>query len=320
MAASEILCRFALKVRVPGRLSWATSALPRWSPPAVRGCRSFASSAGTDLYRKLGVDRNATEEEIKKMYRKQALKWHPDKNPPEKRKEAEKRFAEIADAYEVLSDPAKKRQYDAGGVAGRANGFPAGGMGGGGGFHSQASAEELFRQVFGGLPMDQILSQLLQQQAGGMGQQARPPPNVLRAGMDVQVINNAAAVHSASRRCGIDSTNDGLRSRALGRRGRIVKVDPSDQTAKVKVQDLGDIWFGAGALRPLAGAGASSSQSFGNFGSMPGGAFGGGGPGMVQVRQEMVTLQDGRKAIRVTRVQRMPDGSLQEETSVTPIQ
>jgi len=62
-----------------------------------------------DYYEILGVGKNATQDEIKKAYRKLALKWHPDKN---KSKEAESKFKEINKAYEVLSDPKKRARYD----------------------------------------------------------------------------------------------------------------------------------------------------------------------------------------------------------------
>lgn len=72
-------------------------------------------AAKRDYYEILGVDRNATLEEIKKAYRRLALKYHPDRNPS---KEAEERFKEISEAYAVLSDPEKRRQYDLYGHAG----------------------------------------------------------------------------------------------------------------------------------------------------------------------------------------------------------
>jgi len=67
--------------------------------------------AKRDYYEILGVDRTAGEDEIKKAFRKLAIKYHPDKNP-DNRKEAEEKFKEVAEAYDVLSDPQKRRRYD----------------------------------------------------------------------------------------------------------------------------------------------------------------------------------------------------------------
>ncbi len=68
-----------------------------------------------DYYKMLGLDKNATTEDIKKAYRKLALKWHPDKNP--NNKAAEEKFKKISEAYAVLSDPKKKEEYDTFGSA-----------------------------------------------------------------------------------------------------------------------------------------------------------------------------------------------------------
>ncbi|NXU48922.1 DNJB8 protein, partial [Turnix velox] len=64
-----------------------------------------------DYYKVLGLQKNASQEDIKKSFHKLALKWHPDKNPSNK-EEAEKKFKAVAEAYEVLSDPQKRLRYD----------------------------------------------------------------------------------------------------------------------------------------------------------------------------------------------------------------
>jgi curved DNA-binding protein CbpA len=69
------------------------------------------SSNKKDYYEVLGVKKEATADEIRKAYKKLAIKWHPDKNPDNK-EEAENKFKEISEAYSVLSDPEKKKEYD----------------------------------------------------------------------------------------------------------------------------------------------------------------------------------------------------------------
>lgn len=100
-----------------------------------------------DLYDIIGVGKNASDSEIKKAYRKIAMKYHPDKNPGDA--EAEQKFKEAAEAYSVLSDSQKKRQYDQFGHAG----VGLGDQPGGGGFHSHMSMEDIFSSfgdIFGG--------------------------------------------------------------------------------------------------------------------------------------------------------------------------
>ena len=101
--------------------------------------------AKRDYYEVLGVEKSASADEIKKAYRKMAIKYHPDKNPGDK--EAEEKFKEAAEAYDVLSNPEKKQRYDQFGHAGM-GGAASGGFGGGG-----FSMEDIFSQfgdIFGG--------------------------------------------------------------------------------------------------------------------------------------------------------------------------
>jgi len=100
---------------------------------------------GKDFYAALGISRDADENEIRKAYRKLAMKWHPDKNPNDEGV-AEKKFKEVSEAYEVLSDPKKKDIYDTYGEDGLKND----GSGGQGGGFSQQHAEDIFAQFFGG--------------------------------------------------------------------------------------------------------------------------------------------------------------------------
>ena len=99
--------------------------------------------AKRDYYEVLGVSKTATADEMKKAYRKLALKYHPDKNPGDK--EAEEKFKEAAEAYDVLSNPDKKARYDQFGHAGVDG---QGGFGGGAGM----SMDDIFSQfgdIFG---------------------------------------------------------------------------------------------------------------------------------------------------------------------------
>lgn len=116
---------------------------------------------GVDYYNILQVDRNAKDDELKKAYRKLAMKWHPDKNPDNK-KEAEAKFKRISEAYEVLSDPQKRAVYDQYGEEGLKGQVPPPGSGGAGGssFFSGGdgsttfrfnprSADDIFNEFFG---------------------------------------------------------------------------------------------------------------------------------------------------------------------------
>ena len=99
-----------------------------------------------DYYEVLGLTKTASEDDIKKAYRKIAIKYHPDRNPGDK--EAEEKFKEAAEAYNVLHDPQKRQQYDQFGFAG-----PMGGAGGFDGFGAQMNMDDIFSMfgdIFGG--------------------------------------------------------------------------------------------------------------------------------------------------------------------------
>jgi len=149
-------------------------------------------------YQLLGVAKTASPEEIKKAYRKQAVKWHPDRNPAEKKELAERKFKEVAEAYAILSDAQKRKLYDqfgeagvkegampagaggfgfpgggsfTGGFPGGASfggGFPSGGASFGGGFPGGGSpfgrsfsfdANDIFSREFGGVPLEELFGQ-----------------------------------------------------------------------------------------------------------------------------------------------------------------
>src|SRR5580765_4472977 len=101
----------------------------------------MATTEKRDYYEVLGVERSAADEEVKRAYRKLAVKFHPDKNPDDPH--AEEKFKELGEAYDVLMDSDKRVAYDRFGHAA----FAHGGAGFGGGFHDPF---DIFREVFGG--------------------------------------------------------------------------------------------------------------------------------------------------------------------------
>ena len=121
--------------------------------------------ATVDYYELLEVERDADTGEIKRAYRVAARRWHPDNNPDDP--QAEARFKQVATAYEVLSDPEKRRHYDRFGADGPAAGDPFGGFGGGG-------LGDIFDAFFGG--------------GGPMGSMGSAPRSGRSAGPDLEAI------------------------------------------------------------------------------------------------------------------------------------
>ena len=135
-----------------------------------------------DYYEVLGVDKNATDDQLKKAYRKLAKKYHPDANPNNK-EEAEKKFKEVNEAYETLSDAQKRKMYDQFGPDGPQGGFGGGGpFGGQGGYYTYTSSGFDDFGVFGDL--GSIFSSFF---SGGRGFGGRARnQNVPRRGADIE--------------------------------------------------------------------------------------------------------------------------------------
>ncbi|HIZ20770.1 MAG TPA: DnaJ domain-containing protein, partial [Firmicutes bacterium] len=132
-----------------------------------------------DYYEVLGLQKGASEDEIKKAYRQMAKKYHPDLNPGDK--QAEAKFKEVNEAYEVLSDPQKKARYDQYGQAGVDPNFGAGGYGGYGFDNMDIDLGDIFSSFFG----------------GGAG---RSNPNAPRRGTDISA-SVAISFEEAARGC-----------------------------------------------------------------------------------------------------------------------
>ncbi|MFO7765043.1 MAG: J domain-containing protein [Pelovirga sp.] len=182
-----------------------------------------------DYYSILGVERNADASTIKKAYRKLAQKYHPDKNPGDQ--QAEEKFKQLTEAYAVLSDPDKKRQYDQFGDSG---------------FHERFSQEDIFRNVnmgdiFGGFGGEDLFSQLFG---------ARPRTQARRApsrGQDYSMqisIPFRLAVQGGERR--IDYRSDGRVEQIK------VRIPPGiEQGAKLRVAGKGGANTAGGAAGDL---------------------------------------------------------------------
>lgn len=107
-----------------------------------------------ELYDILGLEPSATPEDIKRAYKREALKHHPDKRSPEDRDQAEFHFKRVSEAYQILIDPHKRQEYDQYGTAGGGNGQPKPSSGTFRGFHDEAffrfkSPSEIFEEFFG---------------------------------------------------------------------------------------------------------------------------------------------------------------------------
>ena len=199
-----------------------------------------------DYYEVLGVSKNASDDEIKKAYRKLAIKYHPDKNPGDK--EAEAKFKEINEAHDVLSDKQKRARYDQFGHAGvgGAGGSPFGGFSGenpfgkGGSFNFNG---QTFNFDFGGgSPLDDIIGNIF-----GFGGGARRT----RRGADYEtnvVLTFEEAIFGATKKISVDGKDlkikipagidDGMSIRLRGKGGPAPAegTEPGDLYVRVRVK------------------------------------------------------------------------------------
>lgn len=146
-------------------------------------------AAKRDYYEVLGVAKTATDDEIKKAYRKLAVKYHPDKNPDDKT--AEEKFKELGEAYDILSDEQKRPAYDRYGHAAFASG---GAGGGGGGFHDPF---DIFREAFAGAQGGGIFEEFFgggRRRGGGGGASMARRGSDLRYDMEISLEEAAQGV------------------------------------------------------------------------------------------------------------------------------
>ena len=163
-------------------------------------------SSTPDPYKTLGVPRDASDAEIKKAYRRLAMTTHPDRNPELDPVEAQRRFAEAGNAFELLKDPSAREEYDMTGRVG-------GGGGGGGGQSDMDLREMLFREM--------MRRQMRQRR------QPPPPPKIFPdVEMEAYISSDVESIHRASRECKIGTDRDESRAAYAGKLGVVASVDP----------------------------------------------------------------------------------------------
>ncbi|MGN6373655.1 MAG: molecular chaperone DnaJ [Solirubrobacteraceae bacterium] len=182
-------------------------------------------AARPDYYKTLGVDKKASPEELKKAYRKLARQYHPDRNQGDK--QAEERFKEISQAYDVLGDPEKRKQYDSGSGP-FAAGAPGGGFGGFGNFDFDASS------------MGDILSNLFRGGGQARGTRARSRPE-RGADLEAQVqISFDQAISGAQIPLSVPTTGICTTCHGTGARpGTTPKVCPRCEGRGIETQGQG---------------------------------------------------------------------------------
>jgi len=196
-------------------------------------------SAPLDPFRILGLRHDASEDEVKRAYKVRALKWHPDRHPADTRDEAQRRFSEIASAYEILKDSEKRQQNDiTGGLRGSAQ--------------RMAGAAQPTQKVYRAEGRDRIMKQFLQHKHQMELRRHRQLDATLRPDVEVRIRHSVSRIHRASRASGITEELDETRASFAGKIGRLIKCDPNDQSVIVRIADSDghdvEIPYGAGAV------------------------------------------------------------------------
>jgi molecular chaperone DnaJ len=206
-----------------------------------------------DYYEVLGVSRNATPDEMKKAFRKLALKFHPDKNPGDKK--SEDKFKEVSEAYETLSDEKKRQVYDQFGHAGAQAGFRPGsnpfeGFGGAGaaGFGQQGGPEN-FQDIFGDIFTDFFQSRPGGPRPGGPG--GARPSGARSRGADLRYTLSISFEEAAT---GTDKTISFIRQRnGKEESAKLAVTVPAGVKVgqRLKLRGEGDAFPGGGATGDL---------------------------------------------------------------------
>jgi len=195
------------------------------------GRRGFSSQMA-DPYKTLGVSRDASYDEVKKAYKQKALSTHPDRNPDIDPEEAQNQFTEVGNAYDVLKDPKSRQEYDRYGRVG------------GAGHPSQADMQRMWQQ--------RMMQQQMWQQHMEEMHQEQMRAQFPQVEMEAWIRHDIATIHKASRECSISTDNDEKRAGHAGKIGTISKVDPEDNSVKLRVmvsaRQAEELWFGAGAV------------------------------------------------------------------------
>lgn len=287
--------------------------------------RRFYGKPPRDPYGVLGLKPGASEADIKKAYRNAAKKWHPDRHPEDKRKEAEQKFKEVSEAYQQLTNPEPE------GPQGFPGGHPGAGFPGGG-FPFGAGQTFVFRGGFpgggfpGGFPF------------GGSMHRGGGPVNIgdifadlfeslaeqergrsVSEGDAVEVTRDIRLMSMASRQSQLDKADDKLRAQSLGLSGIVEKINTRNNSAKVKIPGVGSVWIPGETLQRGPDRAPKQDPRAGGRQQQQRRPAHQDGTQVMEEKSAYMRGQDGRMWKRVTRILRKPNGEIVEESFMEPV-